>query len=89
MRKTFWVVAACIALFFVGCDGAHEGDRCVPPSLRGSNECGGGLTCQQIGTCGESYCCPADPTKSTNPFCNGSGFASCPAADAGDAATTD
>jgi hypothetical protein len=51
------------------------------------------LSCQQIGSCGESYCCPADPSKSSNPYCNGAGFDGCPAVDAatgddgGDAAT--
>ncbi len=83
------LVVVGLAVFANGCDGGHEGDRCVPTSLRSSDECGTGLACQQIGTCGESYCCPGDPTKSSHPYCNGSGFASCPVADASADAPTD
>lgn len=86
---TLALVAAGLAVLVGGCDGGREGDRCVPTSLRSSDECGSGLSCQQIGACGESYCCPSDPTKSSNPYCNGSGFAGCPAPDAGDDASTD
>ena len=78
---TLAVVAAGLAVVVGGCDGGSEGDRCVPQ--RSSDECGSGLSCQQIGGCGESYCCPADPSKSSNPYCNGAGFDKCPAVDAG------
>ena len=90
---TLAMVATGLAVVVGGCDGGSEGDRCV--SQRSSDECGSGLSCQQIGGCGESYCCPADPSKSSNPYCNGTGFDKCPAADAsagddaGDAATAD
>ena len=88
------IIAAGLAIIVGGCDGGREGDRCVPTSLRSSDECGSGYTCQSIGGCGESYCCPADPSKSSHPYCNGTGFDKCPAADASsddasDAATTD
>ena len=79
---TLAIVAAGLAVVIGGCDGGREGDRCVPTSLRSSDECGSGHTCQSIGSCGESYCCPADPSKSSNPYCNGTGFDKCPAADA-------
>ncbi len=66
---------AAIAVLMNGCDGGREGERCIPNLSH--NDCGGGLTCMQPATCVESYCCPEDPTTSTNPFCNGQG---CPAA---------
>src|SRR5512140_1514762 len=61
-----------------GCDGGREGERCNPALSH--DDCGDGLTCQQPTACAENYCCPADPTKSTSPTCNGAG---CPAVDAG------
>jgi len=80
---TLAVVAAGLAVLGSGCDGGREGDRCVPTSLRSSDECGSGLSCQQIGSCGESYCCPADPSKSSNAYCNGAAFDGCPTPEAG------
>jgi hypothetical protein len=81
-------LAAVLVLVNSGCDGGREGERCNPALSH--NDCDNGLTCQQPSTCAENYCCPADPTKSTSPYCNG---AACPAADAGavdaaDAATS-
>lgn len=82
------VVALAVAVMPLagGCDGGREGERCNPSLSH--NECHNGLTCRQPSTCAESYCCPADPTRSTNPYCNGAG---CPAVDAGtvDASTDD
>jgi hypothetical protein len=88
---TIAVVAGGLAVLGSGCDGGNEGDRCVPTSLLSSDECGSGLSCQQIGGCGESYCCPSDPSKSSNAYCNASSgaFSSCPASDAGDDAASD
>jgi hypothetical protein len=54
-----------------GCDGGREGDRCNPNLSH--NDCGSGLTCIQPSGCAENYCCPADPSKSSNPYCNGAG----------------
>ena len=59
------------------CDGGNEGDRCNPDLSH--NDCGAGLTCVTPSTCVENYCCPADPSTSSNNYCNGK---SCPSADA-------
>jgi hypothetical protein len=89
LRRVGAALLACAAMtpFAGGCDGGREGDRCVlalnaatGSGYRSSEECGAGLTCQTPATCVESYCCPADPTKSSNPYCNGTG---CPAPEAG------
>jgi hypothetical protein len=87
-----FVRAAALAAFALGafvltngCDGGREGDRCNPNLSH--DDCGSGLACIQPSGCAENYCCPADPSKSSNPYCNGAG---CPNAivtggDAGDA----
>jgi hypothetical protein len=73
--------AAALALSMAagGCaegGGGGEGERCNPDLSH--NECNGALTCQVVfdpvtlATCGESYCCPATPTTSSNGYCNGS-----------------
>jgi hypothetical protein len=67
-----------ISIIANGCDGGGEGDRCNPNLSH--NDCGEGLTCMQPATCVESYCCPSDPSTSSNPFCNGQ---ACPAVDGG------
>jgi hypothetical protein len=69
-------------LFGTACHEGAEGDRCNPvAAANGEDECNSGLTCQSPFTCVESYCCPANLSSSTNPFCNGM---MCPAApDAG------
>lgn len=74
---TILVVVSGLALFAIGCEGGHEGDRCNP--LLSHDECGSGLSCQQPPKCAESYCCPANASSSTHPFCNG---ASCSQVDA-------
>jgi hypothetical protein len=81
--SAFAIVALLATAITNGCDGGHEGDRCNPDQTD-HNECGAGLTCQLPAPCAENYCCPTPASKSSNPFCNGSG---CPAApeDAGDA----
>jgi hypothetical protein len=71
------LLAATVAAGSFGCNEGAEGDRCNPALIdpaTGSNhdECGSSLICQQPSSCAESYCCPKDPSKSTNPFCNGS-----------------
>ena len=65
------VVLACVAaaLALLACKGGEEGDRCNPKLSH--DECNTGLSCQQPGTCVESYCCPANLSSSTNPFCHG------------------
>jgi hypothetical protein len=63
------------AAVFGACDGGNEGDRCNPDLSH--NDCSAGLTCQTPSTCVENYCCPADPSKSSNDYCNGK---NCPAA---------
>src|ERR1700733_3860470 len=77
--RSWAVIALLLALAPLanGCDGGREGERCNPDLSH--NDCDDGLTCQQPSTCAENYCCPADPTKSSNPYCNGAG---CPAPDA-------
>ena len=61
-----------IALVGTACKQGEEGDRCNPvAAANGEDECNSGLSCQMPSTCVENYCCPADPTKSTNPYCNG------------------
>jgi len=75
---SFVALAGMIVALGNGCDGGREGERCNPALSH--NDCDNGLTCQQPSTCAENYCCPADPTTSTNPYCNG---AACPAVDAG------
>jgi hypothetical protein len=65
------IVAATIFLLGAACNEGHEGDRCNPKLFHDENQCGHGLACQMPSTCVESYCCPSDPTTSTNPFCNG------------------
>ena len=78
------LAAASIIVLANGCDGGREGDRCNP--AQSSNECGSGLTCQQPSTCVESYCCPADPSKSSSNYCNGN---LCPPSDSGAPASDD
>jgi len=83
MIRAGLLAAVAVGFFTLGvaCNDGREGDRCNPvAAANGEDECGGGLTCQTPSTCVESYCCPADPTKSTNPYCNGQ---SCPVPDAG------
>jgi hypothetical protein len=77
-RHVFSALIAAGVVAAVGCEGGAEGDRCNP--LLSHNDCNGGLTCMQPGTCAESYCCPTPASASSNPFCNGS---SCPPAEAG------
>lgn len=71
-----------------GCNQGTEGDRCNP--LLDHNECNNGLVCSGPGTsyplpgyCVENYCCPTDPTKSSNPDCNGTDPMCSPPPDAG------
>lgn len=66
----------CLAAFFAACDGGNEGDRCNPDLSH--DDCSAGLTCQTPSTCVENYCCPSDPSKSTDDYCNGK---NCPPAD--------
>jgi hypothetical protein len=52
------------------CDvGPSEGSTCN--ALVVDNECTGGTTCQTIGSCSATFCCPTDPTTSADPHCNG------------------
>ncbi len=65
-----------------GCNvGPKEGDSCN--GLIEEDECIENTTCQTIGSCSQTYCCPADPSTSSDPHCNG---ALCPplAPDGGD-----
>jgi hypothetical protein len=78
MRPFFLSLGIAILTLGAGCDGGREGERCNP--FLSHNDCNDGLTCQQPATCAENYCCPANASSSTNPFCNG---AACPAAEAG------
>ena len=74
---------ACVLVAFGnGCDGGREGDRCNPNLSH--NDCDDGLTCQITTNCGEAYCCPANPSTSASPVCNGSPEvnAACPAPEA-------
>ena len=86
LHITVSVLVALSALVVAACDSGGEGDRCNPDLSH--DECGDGLSCQQPGTCVESYCCPSDLATSSNPYCNGQ---ACPAAstDAGDTADAD
>jgi hypothetical protein len=70
------VVGSLLLAMAGGCVGGNEGDRCNPDLSH--NDCNAGLTCQQPSTCVENYCCPDDPSTSTNPYCNGT---LCPAVD--------
>jgi hypothetical protein len=92
-------VAALIAITLTlatsigGCDAGNEGDRCNP--YESHDECDDGLVCSGPGTshplpghCVENYCCPHDPSTSAIPYCNGTDD-TCPAPDAGPAATGD
>ena len=81
---TLAVALVSIALLGNGCAGGGEGDRCNPNLSH--NECDNGLTCVQPSTCAESYCCPSDPAKSSNGYCNGS---LCPQPEGGTDAGTD
>lgn len=76
------ILAGTFALLGTSCHEGREGDRCNPIQAANlEDECNDGLTCQTPSTCVESYCCPKDPSTSSNPFCNGM---MCPApADAG------
>ncbi len=77
--KTFATfLSAFLFLTMAACDEGNEGDRCNPNLSH--DECNDGLTCQQplcamstTRTEPENYCCPADPSKSSNPYCNGLG----------------
>jgi hypothetical protein len=85
------VVLGALLLNGTGCNQSAEGDRCNP--LRTSDECGSGLVCSgnpigisasyPIQFCPENYCCPADLSQSTNPYCqpgcNGGAAAICAA----------
>jgi hypothetical protein len=75
---SLFVFAFGVAFVASACDGGNEGDRCNPDLSH--NDCGAGLTCQTPSTCVENYCCPADPTTSSNNYCNGKNCP--PAADA-------
>ena len=59
------LAAAAVLAVGDGCDGGREGERCNPSLSH--NDCDNGLTCQQPGTCVESYCCPDLPTSSSSP----------------------
>ncbi len=65
----------CLALAFSsvfagGCNvGPKEGDSCN--GLVQEDECIENTTCQTIGSCSQTYCCPSDPSTSTDPHCNG------------------
>ena len=71
------VSSMALALAAPGCNEGGEGNRCNP--LLSHDECGGSnLVCSGPGTshplpgsCVENYCCPPDPTTSSNPECNG------------------
>jgi len=79
-----------VALGWTGCKGGSEGERCNP--LLSHDECGGAdLVCSGPttgyplpGTCVENYCCPKDPSKSTDPHCNGADSPNCPTQSSGD-----
>jgi hypothetical protein len=77
--------------FGAACNEGREGDRCNPIAAANlEDECGSGLTCQTLSACMESYCCPQDPTKSSNGYCNGALWCAQPAPpDAGTEAGTD
>ncbi len=77
-RIALLIASAWAVTLFGACDGGNEGDRCNPDLSH--NDCGAGLTCQTPSTCVENYCCPADPSTSTNNYCNGKNCP--PAADA-------
>ena len=64
----------------VGCHTGAEGERCNPLLVPLNSDCNSGLTCQMPSTCAENYCCPSDPSMSTNGYCNGQW---CPSVDAG------
>ena len=77
MRSHLLITSAFVACALVvlanGCnEPAKEGDPCN--ALIEHDECTEG-TCQIIGSCTVGHCCPADPSTSKNPFCNGT---SCP-----------
>jgi len=57
--------------FSNGC-GAEPSEGATCNALVVDNECINNTTCQTIGSCTATYCCPADPTTSTDPHCNGS-----------------
>lgn len=66
-------VACALVVLSNGCnEPAKEGDPCN--ALIAHDECTEG-TCQIIGSCTVGHCCPADPSTSKNPYCNGM---SCP-----------
>jgi hypothetical protein len=78
-RMSFWSRIVLLTAFVVtsfafgaACNEGREGDRCNPAAAAAmEDECGSGLTCQTLSVCMESYCCPSDPTKSSNGYCNG------------------
>ena len=83
-RRAGLAVFGCFVMMGSACNQGSEGDRCNPALIdpttsSNHDECGSGLSCQQPATCAESYCCPQDPSTSTDPRCNGS---ACPVPDA-------
>src|SRR5580692_4946032 len=78
------IASVSIAVLFlvIACDEGGEGDRCNPDLSH--NDCNSGLICTIPSTCVEAYCCPADPSTSSNPYCNGMGCPAAPMADAGE-----
>src|SRR5258706_716582 len=90
LRSALGAMALLVSIVAVGCKGGSEGDRCNP--ILSHDECGGDtLVCSGPstsnplpGTCVENYCCPKDPSKSTDPHCNGPDSPNCPVAASGD-----
>ncbi|HSY23629.1 MAG TPA: hypothetical protein VK841_15990 [Polyangiaceae bacterium] len=82
--RLFALASVALFLLVIACDGGREGDRCIPELSH--NDCNSGLICTIPSTCAEAYCCPPDPSTSSNPYCNGMG---CPAAATVDAGEPD
>ncbi len=67
-KIVFGLAASVVLAAIAACVGAGgEGDRCNPDLSH--DECGGGLVCTQPGACPEAYCCPANASTSSNPYC--------------------
>ena len=80
--RVFALVAVAAFSLVVACDGGREGDRCITELSH--NDCNSGLICTIPSTCVEAYCCPPDPSTSSNPYCNGMGCPPAATVDAGE-----
>jgi hypothetical protein len=67
VRQFLFVLIIGLSAAALGCQQGAEGDYCNPDLSH--NECNSGLVCMSPALCPESYCCPADLTGATSPYC--------------------